>query len=425
MEKKSILIVMPMLPYPLISGGHQALYNAMIAIHEDMNVSLSFVVDDEYQYLDAVEEFTEKLPDVTLFPFYQCERIADGAKRKKEVRPWYSSAFHSIFHKKRMPISKETYFDKIEYWKLCSLPPSAEWIKHNQDIIDNNNFDFVQIEMPWLINTILGLSFRGKIIYVHHELGFARRALEMLDTPKNDYLSWSWLHFADMNEICLLNKYDAIITLSPNDMSKLKEAGVVKPVYSSMAIVDSSSEPIVNNSPTKRLTFMGPDVHAPNFDGITWFLENCWSQLKAADPEYTLDIIGKWSEYNIQNIKSKYPGVNFLGYVDDLSETLKGSIMIVPINIGSGIRMKILEASSRGIPFVSTSVGAEGIPVKDGVHCFIADTPELFVQDILKLKDVSLQAQFVNNSNEMVKKNYSLEALRENRLKIYNSIYNS
>lgn len=421
MEKKSILIVMPMLPYPLISGGHQALFNGMFAIHDDMNVSLSFIVDDESQYLDVVDDFVKELPDVTLFPYYQCKRIIGLGKKKQKVKPWYSKMFHAIFHRKR----RHRKPDKIAYWKLCTLPPSEGWVKHNQEIIDNNHFDFIQVEMPWLMNVVLGLSCKGRLIYVHHELGFVRRALEMQGTPPNDYYSWTWLHFADMNEISFLNRYDAVIALSSIDTEKLKEAGVVKPVYSSMATISTGSSIEENISLTRRLTFVGPDVHTPNYVGLMWFLENCWNQLKAADSEYTLDVIGKWSKQNIHAIKSRYEGVNFLGYVDKLSEAMKGSIMIVPINIGSGIRMKILEASTRGIPFVSTSVGAEGIPVKDGVHCFIADKPEDFVRGILRLRNVSLQAQFVRQSRQMVMENFSLEALRTNRLNIYNSIYDN
>ena len=84
--------------------------------------------------------------------------------------------------------------------------------------------------------------------------------------------------------------------------------------------------------------------------------------------------------------------------------------------------MKILEAAARGIPFVSTTVGAEGIPVKNGTHCFIADEPETFVKGILKLQDVSLRKQMVENSYQMVKDNFSIDALRANRLNIYESV---
>lgn len=126
--------------------------------------------------------------------------------------------------------------------------------------------------------------------------------------------------------------------------------------------------------------------------------------------------------YAVEVFETKYPGVRFLGYVEVLSDALKDSIMIVPITIGSGIRMKILEACSNGIPFVSTTVGAEGIPVVDGRHCYIADDPQIFVQDIIKLQSADIQKQFVANCHSMIDELYSMDALKCNREEIYRSV---
>ena len=122
---------------------------------------------------------------------------------------------------------------------------------------------------------------------------------------------------------------------------------------------------------------------------------------------------------------SKYPNISFLGFVDDLRSALQNTIMIVPITIGSGIRMKILEAANLGVPFISTSVGAEGIPLQNGTHCMIADSPSEFTNAILQLKDDKKRTTLIQNAHQLIKKNYSMEALRQNRLDIYSSIFNS
>lgn len=416
MEGQNVLIIMPWLPYPLISGGHQGLFNGIAAIHNDMNVSVAFIVEDEYQYLDALEGFQSELPNVTLYPYYQCKRIADGAKRKKETKKCWLKHF---FSKKR---KNGGLADKVDFWKYCSLPPSGEWIKHINLILQQHKFDFVQVEMPWMLSVIFGLPDDIKKIYVHHELGFVRRSLELRNTPKEDYYSWAFKKFADLNEIAQLNLYDDIIAISPDDAKKLHEAGVTKPIHTSISVINTTPEVEVKICTNKRLTFVGPESHTPNFDGITWFLDNCWRKLKSKDPAYTLDIVGKWTEENISLYTEKYQDIHFLGYVDDLTSVLEGSIMIVPINIGSGIRMKILEGTSRGIPFISTTVGAEGIPVKDGEHCFITDDPDTFINDIIKLQDAELQRKFVKAANDMVNECYSVKALRKNRLEIYQKI---
>ena len=151
--------------------------------------------------------------------------------------------------------------------------------------------------------------------------------------------------------------------------------------------------------------------------GLTWFLDNCWGKLK--DKDYRLDIIGKWSLNKKEEIANKYSNVTFLGFVDNLQDAIKGGIMIVPITIGSGIRIKILEACSNGVPFVSTTVGAEGLPVKNGEHCFLADKPGDFVNSIIKLQDSHIYDKLQTKSRELVMKNFSFDALRENRIAIY------
>ena len=167
---------------------------------------------------------------------------------------------------------------------------------------------------------------------------------------------------------------------------------------------------------------MGGGGHSPNVAGISWFLDNCWTLLKAKNNNYRLSIIGEWDDEMVAKYMSKYPGVEFLGFVDKLAEHLKGTVMIVPITIGSGIRMKVLEACSLGVPFISTSIGVEGIPVVDGENCFIADTIDQFVDKLFRLNDSCIQKKFVKNAHAMVKRLYSEVALHENRMGIYENL---
>ncbi len=224
-------------------------------------------------------------------------------------------------------------------------------------------------------------------------------------------------------EISYLNKFDHIITLSSTDSQKLRDAGVTTKIHNSFATIKTSDINAPKSDNFHELTFVGPDNHIPNVVGIQWFLDNCWQQLLQADPNYHLTIIGKWSEDNITSFTSQYQNVSFAGFVDVLKSALQNTIMIVPITIGSGIRMKIQEASSLGVPFISTSVGAEGIPVESGRHCLIADTSEDFVNAILQMKDDNLRQKFIRNAHLMVKEHYSLDALRKNRLDFYTSLY--
>ena len=97
--------------------------------------------------------------------------------------------------------------------------------------------------------------------------------------------------------------------------------------------------------------------------------------------------------------------------------------MIVPILVGSGIRMKILESSQIGVPFITTSVGVEGLPFQDAKDCFIADTSADFVNKIQLLsRDARLRNLMILNAKKVVEKSFSYDALMKNRLNIINSI---
>ena len=107
-----------------------------------------------------------------------------------------------------------------------------------------------------------------------------------------------------------------------------------------------------------------------------------------------------------------------MGYVDDLSSAIKDTIQIVPLTIGSGIRMKILESASMGIPIVSSSIGAEGIPLISGKHCIIANSPDEFCAGIIKLLDDSTYKSMSNLIFKDIATLFSAEELKKNRLKL-------
>lgn len=429
-HSKSILIIHPFLCYPFESGGHQALFHGICALKTDFDITLVFKAIDDDKTRKNMRELESLIPGIVLKPLFirHCEKPRYTYKETFyfKVREWFNKAKQYI--KKGCGVNDNSIPDDIpatiKYWFSTITPNDKEWVNHIYEVSHAVHYDYIQIEMPWIISSILALPNDSRTIHVHHELGFVRREQEiaqMSPTPYNEVCR----QFTDMNEISLLNKYDAIITLSSIDKEKLLNHGVNVPVFSSMAIVEGQNLEFDDNhlpNEAYRLTFVGPSSHTPNLIGINWFLKNCWKKLKATNPKYTLDIVSSWNQQLKNDITEKYADVNFLGYVEDLGEALRNSIMIVPITIGSGIRMKILEAANRGIPFVSTTVGAEGIPVTNGKECFITDDSNCFVEAIIKLQDKSIRLDFIKNAKKMIDKHYSLEALRQNRLEIYESI---
>ena len=417
MIRKKILFVLPFAPYPLTSGGSQAMFNGIAVVKEDYEVFVTFR--------------TNKCDDANIAEF---NALMDGKVKvipyvspsSKVVKPTIKQRLYRFILKVENKLRKSAGFDftsiRIPHraWVREELfPKETRFAKHVCGIINEYGINIVQSEM--LCNVTVGLALPPKVrkIFVHHELGWVVHTLDLQTQEGDAFDQTMWLDYYKTCEIALLNTYDAVVTLSPIDTKKLQEAGVRSRIYTSMAVVNTPQDNMLSTEGWNVLSFVGPDCNLPNIAGIKWFLDNVWERLLQEDSSYRLQIIGHWSENRIAEIMDGHKNVEYLGFVDDLASVLRDTIMIVPITIGSGIRMKILESASMGVPFVTTSVGVEGIPVQNGTHGLIADTPSDFFEAILKLRDDNVRKQLVMNANRLVKENYSLEVLRNNRAKIY------
>ena len=414
----NILIIVHCLPYPLNSGGRQAIFNGILAIKDDYNIFITYPDTDTAQdRIDKQAFLTAIGENVKLLPFVNNNTIKERSFVQKASCKMVA-LLNKIYKTKQAPPNP------YSYWIEELLPKSKSYIDHIRKIIKDCNIDAVQCEMVRNLPFVLSLPPYVKTIFVHHELGFTRHQLELESLSSDFYDGQTIGNWAKCLEISLLNKFDHVVTLSSTDSQKLRDAGVTTRIHDSFAIVKSSQVANLISDNPLELSFVGPDNHIPNIVGLKWFLDNCWTRLLQADANYHLRIIGKWSDKNITSLSTLYPNVSFMGFVENLESAIQNTIMIVPITIGSGIRMKILEAAKLGIPFVSTTIGAEGIPVQSGKHCLLADDPSDFGDAILQLKDHDKRAMFIKKAHQLIEDNYSLEALKRNRLALYASIFN-
>jgi glycosyltransferase involved in cell wall biosynthesis len=167
------------------------------------------------------------------------------------------------------------------------------------------------------------------------------------------------------------------------------------------------------------ITFLGGESHFPNKDGIEWFIHGCWPKIKISNPSLKLLIIGKWSEDTI-NKYGKDSTIEFSGFVDDLASILENSIFIVPIRIGSGVRMKIIEAINHNCPIISTSVGIEGLNFINEVDYLKADNENLIIQQVIRLiENPNLCIQLIQSCKNTLEQNYSYTELIDKRRSVY------
>jgi len=166
-------------------------------------------------------------------------------------------------------------------------------------------------------------------------------------------------------------------------------------------------DPQLQRNP-KEIIFVSTFDWLPNVLGLKWFLEEVLPLIVKQIPDAFVTIIGK----NPPSFLGRYNNVNILGYVEDIKPHYnRGKVLIVPLFVGSGIRVKILEAMAMELPVVSTSIGAEGIPIAPDIGIQIANEPEQFANCVVDiLNDSEKASQLGANARNFIQKHFSVES---------------
>ncbi|MEJ5308908.1 MAG: glycosyltransferase family 4 protein [Anaerolineae bacterium] len=157
--------------------------------------------------------------------------------------------------------------------------------------------------------------------------------------------------------------------------------------------VDTDEKPLVaRRERPLAVTHLGTMFWPPNVEGVLWFAREVFPSVLAQIPEARFVVIGKDPPREVQDLTLQVRNVQVTGYVPDpepyLAET---GVFIVPLRAGGGMRVKIVDAWSWGLPIVSTSIGAEGIEVEEGENILIGDTPEALAEAVVRvLKEPAL-----------------------------------
>lgn len=174
-----------------------------------------------------------------------------------------------------------------------------------------------------------------------------------------------------------------------------------------------------NREPSTVL-FLGSFRHTPNVEALNWFLKHVMPLLVALHPGVRLIVAGS-DPPPAYTLPYQGPEIEMLGFVPDVREPLnRYSVFVCPILSGSGVRVKLLEAFSSGIPAVSTSLGAEGLSTVDGEICAIADEPQTFASAIARLlKDPVEARQLARRARHYVTEHRDIRSMTERLVSVY------
>jgi glycosyltransferase involved in cell wall biosynthesis len=389
-ERPAILVVSPTFPYPLVSGGKIRIFNILKQLSLDYNVTL----------LTLVEAGDKKwLADENLS--FLAELITVPIKQNKSAQLW-------------------RIFCNLHRWLLGT--PAEVLVKHSVKmraelarLLTTNKFKAVQIEYAqgmWYLPPKLPCP--TPVILVAHDVSFISQQRKAQVIEGMARLFWQ-------AEACRMKVYeqeiwrrcDCIITMSDVDRKNvldLMPTAKVEVVPNGVNI-QRDFQKTENKVPT--IVFVGWMRHLPNRDGLLWFLEKIWPQISRDNEDVCLQVVGRGVSQSVRNIADKCERAQILGYVDKVEEIVKNAwISVVPIRIGSGSRLKILESMSLNTPVVSTTVGCEGLNVKPPSDISVADQPDEFAGLVLALlKDAKRRRKIAQKARELVENEYTWDRL--------------
>lgn len=167
--------------------------------------------------------------------------------------------------------------------------------------------------------------------------------------------------------------------------------------------------PMPDSEEPNTLVFTGSMDWLPNEDGIFWFVEQVLPRIRQQIPDVKLWVVGRRPSARLQDLGKREQDVHVTGTVDDIRPYVApGSVYVVPLLVGGGTRIKIFEAMAMGKAVVSTSIGAEGLPVTNGENILLSDQADAFAQGVVGLlKDSAERQRMGQAARLLVEKDYS------------------
>lgn len=206
-------------------------------------------------------------------------------------------------------------------------------------------------------------------------------------TAPSALLRWMWAsQAAKMRrfEREALARFTRVVAVSERDAKKFAADGLktARAIPTGVDLDFFSWQPPADGSPV--VVFTGSMDWEANVDGIRFYIEEVWPQVRAKVPNAQLRVVGKNPPPAL--VQRNVPGVSFTGFVDDVRDHARDAqAFVIPLRVGGGTRIKAFEAMAMGLPVVSTTIGIEGLDVDHGTHFLRADGADELASATLRL----------------------------------------
>jgi sugar transferase (PEP-CTERM/EpsH1 system associated) len=380
-----VLLVSPFFPYPPSSGGRIRIFQLMrgLARHHEVTVLTGFNHDEER---GLVAELATHCASVVAVPIIETPR---------------SVGMHAAGLLSRTP-----------YYRTVNT--SAAFRAEFQAILARQRVDVVQIEMLHAAHLAVGLRGPMTVLDMHNvESVNARRLVHHLRPSVGQVLMLTDALKLPRYERRIVTAYTHCLAVSDVDAAELRRLAPRARISVIPNGVDPDEFAPSDAAPEPdRLAFTASFTYAPNVDAMTFFCREILPRIRTAVPTVQLSIVGQHPGPEVQAL-GRLPGVEVTGRVPDVRPYLaRAAVVVVPLRMGSGTRLKILEAMAMEKPVVSTPLGAEGLAVHAGHDIELAQDPETFAaRTVALLRDPARRARLGAEARSTVLARYAWSSI--------------
>ncbi|MEM7257043.1 MAG: glycosyltransferase, partial [Pseudomonadota bacterium] len=280
--------------------------------------------------------------------------------------------------------------------------------------LSSGQYDLLMVEFSQMGYYDIATDIPKYVDQHNVEYEIMQRTYETEKSPLRRLLAKSeWRKYRN-HEIENCEKFTACLTTSKRDAEILQQRSAQLKCHVIPNGVDSEYfKPGNTHVDPNMILFTGTISYYPNTEGIMWFHQNIWPLIKTLKPEATFCIAGKAPPPEVQNLAASDDQIIVTGAVDDMRDYYgKAAVVVVPLRVGGGTRLKILEGMAMQKAIVSTSVGAEGIDHTEGKNILLRDTPEDFANAVVEvMENDDLRADLERYGRELVELKYDWQAV--------------
>ncbi|MFK0731742.1 MAG: glycosyltransferase family 4 protein [Gloeotrichia echinulata HAB0833] len=385
-----ILFVTPRFPYPLLRGDQFIPYHRLRILSQRHEITLLTLYHSawELENIDRIHPYCKAIYPVHLPKWQSLINVGKGLfSSQLPLQACYYSS--NKFQQQLDSILAANNFDILHAF-MMRIAPYFHHI-HTPKIIEL--IDSMQLNLE---RRVALESFPKRLIF-QEEL---RRVIRY--------------------ERDLSNLFDNLVVVSEKDAQLIPSQRVKVIPFG----IDTEFFSLQQEQPLEpTLIFSGNMSYAPNIHAVRWFVELCLPIIQQTIPDVSLVIAGANPVREVRSLEQKV-GVTVTGFVESMPETLKkAKVAIAPMQSGSGMQSKILEAMASGLPVVTTTLGLGSLSAKPDKEILIADNPEDFAQaTITLLQNPMLAGEIRHQARQFVVNKYSWEFSASQVEKIYNQI---